>query len=88
MRISIIYSSENGHNQVMVEAVQRGCESIAGATVHLFKIADSDFSGSRWSNEEVTAMLDQSDAIIMGSPTFMGTISSKLKAFMEASVTR
>lgn len=88
MQISIIYSSENGHNQRMAEAVLRGCESQQGVRTHLFKISDDDFSGSRWSNDEVMAVLDKSDAIIMGSPTFMGSVSSKLKAFMEASVTR
>lgn len=88
MQISIIYSSENGHNQRMAEAVLRGCGSRQSVTTHLFKISDNDFVGSRWSNDEVMAVLDNSDAIIMGSPTFMGSVSSKLKAFMEASVTR
>ena len=88
MKISIIYSSETGHTQMMAEAVERGCHSVAGANVHLFKINDDDFVGSRWINNEVMSTLDSSDAIIMGSPTFMGTVSTKLKAFMEASVTR
>ena len=57
-------------------------------TVHLFEISDDDFSGSRWNNDQMMAVLDESDAIIMGSPTFMGTVSTQLKAFMEATVTR
>lgn len=88
MIISIIYSSESGYNQQMAEAVLRGCQSVSGTTTHIFKISDEDFVGSRWNNDQVMEILDKSDAIIMGSPTFMGTVSAKLKAFMEATVTR
>jgi NAD(P)H dehydrogenase (quinone) len=88
MKISIIYSSETEHTQRLAEAIYAGCQSVADTSVTLFRIKDEDFEGARWNNEEILAELDSSDAIIMGSPTFMGSVSSKLKAFMEATVSR
>ena len=88
MKISIIYSSETEHTQQLAEAIYLGCKSHSDISTTLFRIADEDFEGGRWNNERILAELDNSDAIIMGSPTFMGSVSSKLKAFMEATVSR
>lgn len=88
MKIAIIYSSETEHTQRLAEAIHAGCNSGKDISTTLFRINDGDFDGGRWNNESVLAELDNSDAIIMGSPTFMGSVSSKLKAFMEASVSR
>tara|TARA_R110002095_G_scaffold102119_6_gene89665 strand:- start:677 stop:1255 length:579 start_codon:yes stop_codon:yes gene_type:complete len=88
MKISIIYSSDTGHTERLAEAIYAGCEKYSGISTTLFKINDEDFKGGRWNNERVLAELDSSDAIIMGCPTFMGSVSSKLKAFMETSVSR
>ena len=88
MKISIIYSSETEHTQQLAEAIYLGCKSHSDISTTLFRIADEDFEAGRWNNERILAELDNSDAIIMGSPTFMGSVSSKLKAFMEATVSR
>lgn len=86
--ISIIFSSETNHTRRMAEAVLGGCRKEEGVVSELFEILDKDFYGSRWSNDAILSTLDQSDAIIMGSPTYMGTVSTKIKAFMEATVSR
>jgi len=39
-------------------------------------------------NEAALAALDESDAIIFGSPTYMGGISAQMKSFMDATSTR
>ena len=88
MKISIIYSSETGHTERLAEAIYSGCQSHSDILTTLFRIKDEDFEGGRWNNEKILTELDNSDAIIMGSPTFMGSVSSKLKAFMEATVSR
>ena len=88
MKISIIYSSETEHTQRLAEAIYAGCQSDGDISTALFRIKDEDFKGARWNNERILAELDSSDAIIIGSPTFMGSASSKLKAFMEATVSR
>ncbi|PCJ14088.1 MAG: hypothetical protein COB04_15745 [Gammaproteobacteria bacterium] len=88
MKISIVYSSETHHTQRLAEAIHIGCHSVDNINSQLIQISDEDFQASRWSNEKILAELDDSDAIIFGSPTFMGSVSSKMQAFMEATVSR
>ncbi|MES2477118.1 MAG: flavodoxin family protein [Verrucomicrobiota bacterium] len=87
-RISIIYHSGSGHTAEMSHAVARGARSAGDATVVEHRIDDADFTGGRWFNEEILAQLDASDAIIFGSPTYMGSVSAQLKSFMDATSPR
>ena len=77
--ISIAFHSGYGHTAVLAEAVRGGAAG-AGATVHLIPV-DSI-------TEEQWALLDASDAIVFGSPTYMGTASAAFHAFAEASSKR
>jgi len=86
--VSIVYHSGAGHTAEMAHAVARGVLSGGEATVAEHRIVDEDFAGSRWLNEEVLRQLDESDAIILGSPTYMGSVSAQLKAFMDATSSR
>jgi len=86
--VSIIYHSGSGHTAEMSHAVAKGSSSIRGVSVTEHQILDEDFKGSRWMNEEILKQLDESDAIIFGSPTYMGGISAQLKAFMDATSPR
>lgn len=86
--ISIVYHSGNGHTAEMAHAVAKGVSSAGGVSVAQHQILDEDFKGSRWLNEEVLKHLDESDAIIFGSPTYMGNVSAQLKAFMDATSPR
>lgn len=86
--VSVVYSSETGHTERMAQAIYQACLDESGVDAHLLRIEEKDFQGGRWQNEEMLQCLDKSDAIIFGTPTFMGSVSAKMKAFMEASVTR
>jgi NAD(P)H dehydrogenase (quinone) len=86
--ISIIYHSGSGHTTEMAHAVARGAEATGEANVLIHVISESDFNQGRWSNEAILEALDTSDAIILGSPTYMGGVSAQLKAFMDATSTR
>ncbi|MGG8410293.1 flavodoxin family protein [Streptomyces sp. 12297] len=77
--VSIAYHSGYGHTAVVAEAVRAGAES-AGATVHLIKVDEID--DAQW------ALLDGSDAIVFGSPTYMGTASGAFHVFAEATSKR
>jgi NAD(P)H dehydrogenase (quinone) len=70
----------------MAEAVQAGAGSVANTTVHLIGIDGEDIEQGRYRNAEVMATLDASDAIIFGSPTYMGGPAAQFKAFADASV--
>ncbi|MFD7030458.1 flavodoxin family protein [Streptomyces sp. NPDC059917] len=77
--VSIAYHSGYGHTAVVAEAVRAGAVD-AGATVHLIKVDEID--DAQWE------LLDASDAIVFGSPTYMGTASGAFHVFAEASSKR
>ncbi|MEU5256611.1 flavodoxin family protein [Streptomyces longwoodensis] len=77
--VSIAYHSGYGHTAVLAEAVRAGAVE-AGAEVHLIKVDGI--------TEEQWALLDASDAIVFGSPTYMGTASGAFHVFAEATAKR
>ncbi|GAA2717650.1 MULTISPECIES: flavodoxin family protein [Streptomyces] len=77
--VSIAYHSGFGHTAVLAEAVRAGAAD-AGATVHLVDVGQ--ITDEQWE------LLDASDAIVFGSPTYMGTASGAFHTFAEASSKR
>ncbi|MGW2910425.1 flavodoxin family protein [Streptomyces asoensis] len=77
--ISVAYHSGYGHTAVLAEAVRAGAAD-TGAQVHLIKVDEI--------TEEQWTLLDGSDAIVFGSPTYMGTASAAFHAFAEATSAR
>lgn len=75
-RVVIVYHSTYGHTAVQAEAVARGAGSVPGATVKLVKAEDSE---QHWGD------LAAADAIVFGTPTYMGSASAPFKTFMDAS---
>jgi NAD(P)H dehydrogenase (quinone) len=87
-RIAVVYHSQGGHTKILAEAVAQGANSVDGAEAVLHEIQGRDINEGRWVNEETLAALDESDAIIFGSPTHMGGVSSQFKAFLDGSLHR
>lgn len=77
--VAIVFHSGFGHTAAQAEAVARGCESVEGIEARLVPAGEVE---GHWE------YLDDADAIIMGSPTYMGSVSAGLKQFMEATVER
>lgn len=75
VQIAIVYHSGFGHTAKQAEAVAKGAGSVAGAQVHLVKI--EDFEANQ-------AKVDGADAIIFGSPTYMGGVSGQYKTWMDS----
>jgi NAD(P)H dehydrogenase (quinone) len=82
--VSIIYFSGTGHTTKLAEAVNQGAASVAGVKTNLIAISGDDITKGRYSNDAVFAQLDASDAIIFGSPTYMGGPAAQFKAFADA----
>lgn len=82
--ISIIYHSGSGHTSQMAKAVAKGAASIEEIKVNLLAIEGNQIVDGRWQNEVVMEQLNSSDAIIFGSPTYMGSVSAQFKAFIDA----
>ena len=74
-RIAIVYHSGYGHTKVQAEAVHRGASEVSGAEVRLIAVEDH---GEQWD------YLDDADAIIFGSPTYMAGLSAPYNAFLDA----
>ncbi len=74
-KIAVVYYSGQGHTERQAKSVALGAEKVQGTTVSLISVTEVE---KHW--EE----LDAADAIIFGSPTYMGSVSAKFKEFMEA----
>jgi NAD(P)H dehydrogenase (quinone) len=86
--IAVVYHSTTGTTKRLAQAVHAGASGVAGARASLHAIAGEDIRDGRFSNNSLFAQLDLADAIIFGSPTFMGGPSAQLKAFLDATVSR
>lgn len=75
VRISIAYHSGYGHTEVLAEAVREGIELFSGTTAHVIDV--TSMTDRSWE------LLDSSNAIIFGSPTYMGAVSGPFKTFMD-----
>jgi NAD(P)H dehydrogenase (quinone) len=73
-RITVVYHSGYGHTQRMAQAVAQG------ANAELLAIdADGNLPAGGWEQ------LKASDAIVFGSPTYMGSVSWQFKKFADTS---
>jgi NAD(P)H dehydrogenase (quinone) len=82
--VSIVYHSGSGHTAKLAEAVAKGASSVADVKVQTLAISGKDIVEGRYKNADVLAQLDASDAIIFGSPTYMGGPSGQFKTFADA----
>lgn len=81
--ICVVYHSGYGHTQKQAEAVAEGISSVDGVACELLPVAElADAEAPAW------ATLDACDAMVFGSPTYMGSASADFKQFMEASSQR
>ena len=76
MKVAVVYHSGYGHTAEQAKAIGRGVSSVKGAEVSLVSVTEGE---TPW------AELEQADAIIFGSPTYMGTVSAPFKKFMDDS---
>lgn len=75
-KIVVVYHSGYGHTEVQAKAVARGAAKVEGSEVKLLNVEEAQ---QQWDT------LNAADAIIFGSPTYMGSASAQFKGFMDAS---
>ena len=73
----VVYHSGYGHTQFIAQAVAKGADAQLVAIDAEGNVAEADW-----------AALDAADAIVMGSPTYMGGVSWQFKKFADASSKR
>ena len=74
-RVLIIYDSKTGNTEKTAVLVAEGVKTVEGVECILKKVDDVDV------NE-----LLEADGIIIGSPTYYGTMSGKIKTLLDESV--
>jgi NAD(P)H dehydrogenase (quinone) len=74
-KVAIVYHSGYGHTQRQAEAVADGIVRVAGAKPVLIPVAEA---------EARIAELNAADAIVFGSPTYMGSVSGPFKTWMDS----
>lgn len=70
--VAIVYHSGYGHTARVAEHVRLGAASVDGVSVTVMTAESPDWK-----------MLDAADAIILGAPTYMGSVSAPFKVFMD-----
>ncbi len=77
--IAVVFHSVSGRTRALAEAVVRGATSSDSKddeiTVHLLSVEEAT---------RAHAVLAAADAIVFGSPTYMGSASAQFKAFMDS----
>ncbi|MDP3287890.1 MAG: flavodoxin family protein [Methyloversatilis sp.] len=77
-QVAIVYHSGYGHTRRMAQAVADG--AALAAEVHAIEVdAEGNVPDAAWDT------LATADAIVFGSPTYMGTVSWQFKKFADAS---
>lgn len=72
MKLAVVYHSETGHTQKMAQCICDGAMEVDNIEAKAFSIDDFD--------EEY---LKQCDGLIVGSPTYHGSLSGKMKMWLE-----
>ncbi|WP_035986948.1 flavodoxin family protein [Leptolyngbya sp. KIOST-1] len=81
--IAIVYFSGGGHTHLMAEAIAAGVRT-AGHNPELLRITGEQINQGRWQDDATMARLNEADAIVFGSPTYMGGVAAQFKAFLDA----
>jgi NAD(P)H dehydrogenase (quinone) len=74
-KVLIIYDSKTGNTETMALAVTKGAEQVSDVEVTVKKAEQTSLDD-----------LLAADAVVMGSPTYFGQMSAKLKALIDESV--
>lgn len=78
-KVVVVYHSGYGHTKKQAEAVYAGAASVASSTELIAIDAEGNIGSTAWDS------LAQADAIVFGSPTYMGSVSWQFKKFADAS---
>jgi len=74
-KVLILYDSGSGNTEKMAYGVAEGAKNVEGISVKVLKVDNAGLND-----------LEEADGIIVGSPTYYGQMSGKLKSFFDESV--
>ncbi|QZP31048.1 flavodoxin family protein [Pseudomonas sp. DR48] len=84
VKVAIVYSSGQGHTRTVAEHIQKGASAFAGVRCELIEVLPQHITEKgRWYDEQIMQSLATADAIVFGSPTYMGSMHGLFKLFLE-----
>ena len=82
--VAIVYFSATGNTKLMAEAIATGANTIPDTTADLFRITGEQITAGRWQDDAMLNQISSAEAIVLGSPTYMGGVAAQLKSFIDA----
>ena len=82
IRVVVVYHSGNGHTRAIAQSVAEGVSLVEGVGVDVLSVEDVPAFDAK-AEHPSWEMLNSADAIVFGSPTYMGSVSAAFKAFMD-----
>lgn len=79
-RMAVVYHSAYGHTARVAQAIVDGANQLENMDANLISVEHMDHY--KWE------LLDQSDVLVFGSPTYMGSVTGQFKLFMDATSSR
>lgn len=86
--VAVVYFSAVGATEQLARQLIEGINLVEDVRALECQIQGRDIFEGRFDNDEVFTLLDNVDAIIFGSPTYMGSVSAQFKAFADATSER
>ena len=84
--IKVVFFSGSGNTKALAKAVHDGAAKTAES--ELMEVTGEMIENGRFKNDEFLEKLDKADAIIFGSPTYMGMVSGQMKCFFDGTSQR
>jgi len=82
--VAVVFHSVTGTTKTLARAIADGVKSEQASALEL-EIVGTDVVYGRYENHRLLTQIEAANALIMGSPTFMGSVTAQFKAFADAS---
>ena len=83
--LAVVYFSGTGHTARLAEAVRAGALAEPDVAVGLHAIDPARIVAGRLQDPALLDAVTGADAVVFGTPTYMGGVAAQFKAFMDAS---
>ena len=84
MKVGVVFFSSRDITENLALSAVSGIEE-SGIATYTYRITGKEIIEGRFENKKVFFALKNCDAIIFGSPTYMGGVAAQFKSFIDAS---
>ena len=81
--LAVVYYSATGTTATLADAICCGAQELLSTLS--YRVLGTDIVDGRFCNEDALVLVDRADAVVFGSPTYMGGPAAEFKAFADAS---